>query len=222
MVDEALSDAFSGVLVSDCYAAYHHYDGPKQRCWAHLLRDIIAIAICAVICGADSWVYIELFGKSKEEWFQTFLELPHGIPSHDTFGDVFSRLDPEQFQQCFMAWTQAVSDLIPGEVVASDGKTVRRSHDRNAGQRAIHLVSAWASANTLTLGQVKTTEKSTEKSNEITAIPQLLPMLELRGCIVTIDAMGCQQEIAQGILDRGANYVLALKENQEGEPGSTV
>ncbi len=222
VVDEALNDAFSGVLVSDCYAVYHHYDGPKQRCWAHLLRDIIAIAICAVICGADSWVYIELFGKSKEEWFQTFLELPHGIPSHDTFGDVFSRLDPEQFQQCFMAWTQAVSDLIPGEVVASDGKTVRRSHDRNAGQRAIHLVSAWASANTLTLGQVKTTEKSTEKSNEITAIPQLLPMLELRGCIVTIDAMGCQQEIAQGILDRGANYVLALKENQEGEPGSTV
>ena len=114
------------------------------------------------------------------------------------------------FQQCFMAWTQAVSDLIPGEVVAIDGKTVRRSHDRNVGKRAIHLVSAWASANTLTLGQVKTAEKS----NEITAIPQLLPMLELKGCIVTIDAMGCQQEIAQGILDRGAGYVLALKENQ--------
>ena len=181
-----------------------------DRCKRRQLLDIIAIAICAVICGADSWVYIELFGKSKLEWFQTFLELPHGIPSHDTFGDVFSRLDPEQFQQCFMAWTQAVSDLIPGEVVAIDGKTVRRSHDRNVGKRAIHLVSAWASANTLTLGQVKTAEKS----NEITAIPQLLPMLELKGCIVTIDAMGCQQEIAQGILDRGAGYVLALKENQ--------
>ena len=181
-----------------------------DRCKRHQLLDIIAIAICAVICGADSWVYIELFGKSKLEWFQTFLELPHGIPSHDTFGDVFSRLDPEQFQQCFMAWTQAVSDLIPGEVVAIDGKTVRRSHDRNVGKRAIHLVSAWASANTLTLRQVKTAEKS----NEITAIPQLLPMLELKGCIVTIDAMGCQQEIAQGILDRGAGYVLALKENQ--------
>ena len=122
-----------------------------DRCKRHQLLDIIAIAICAVICGADSWVYIELFGKSKLEWFQTFLELPHGIPSHDTFGDVFSRLDPEQFQQCFMAWTQAVSDLIPGEVVAIDGKTVRRSHDRNVGKRAIHLVSAWASANTLTL-----------------------------------------------------------------------
>ena len=181
-----------------------------DRCKRRQLLDIIAIAICAVICGADSWVHIELFGKSKEEWFRTFLELPNGIPSHDTFGDVFSRLDPEQFQQRFMAWTQAVSDLVPGEVVAIDGKTVRRSHDRNAGQRAIHLVSAWASANTLTLGQVKTAEKS----NEITAIPQLLRMLELKGCIVTIDAMGCQQEIAQGILDRGAGYVLALKENQ--------
>jgi predicted transposase YbfD/YdcC len=181
-----------------------------DRCKRHKLLDIIAIAICAVICGADSWVYIELFGKSKLEWFQTFLELPHGIPSHDTFGDVFSRLDPEQFQQCFMAWTQAVSDLIPGEVVAIDGKTVRRSHDRNAGQRAIHLVSAWASANTLTLGQVKTEEKS----NEITAIPRLLELLDLRGCIVTIDAMGCQKEIAQGIVDREADYLLAVKENQ--------
>ena len=124
-----------------------------DRCKRHQLLDIIAIAICAVSCGADSWVHIELFGKSKEEWFRTFLELPNGVPSHDTFGDVCSRLDPEQFQQCFMAWTQAVSDLIPGEVVAIDGKTVRRSHDRNAGQRAIHLVSAWASANTLTLGR---------------------------------------------------------------------
>ena len=177
-----------------------------DRCKRHQLLDIIAIAICAVICGADSWVYIELFGKSKLEF--TFLELPHS--SRPTTPSATSSLDPEQFQQCFMAWTQAVSDLIPGEVVASDGKTVRRSHDHNAGKRAIHLVSAWASANTLTLEQVKTAEKS----NEITAIPQLLPMLELKGCIVTIDAMGCQQEIAQGILDRGAGYVLALKENQ--------
>ena len=181
-----------------------------KDCWT-LLRTTCSIAApSSRPCGADSWVYIELFGKSKLEWFQTFLELPHGIPSHDTFGDVFSRLDPEQFQQCFMAWTQAVSDLVPGEVVAIDGKTVRRSHDRNSGKRAIHLVSAWASANTLTLGQVKTEEKS----NEITAIPQLLQMLELKGCIVTIDAMGCQKDIAQGILDRGADYVLALKENQ--------
>ena len=181
-----------------------------ERSKRHQLLDIIAIAICAVICGADSWVHVELFGRSKEEWFRTFLKLPNGIPSHDTFGDVFARLDSEQFQRCFMQWSQAVADLMPGEVVAIDGKTARRSHDQRAGKAAIHLVSAWASANTLTLGQVKTEEKS----NEITAIPQLLELLELKGCIVTIDAMGCQKEIAQGILDREADYVLAVKENQ--------
>ena len=181
-----------------------------ERSKRHQLLDIIAIAISAVICGADSWVYVEMFGKSKEEWFRTFLGLPNGIPSHDTFGDVFSRLDPEQFQRCFMEWTQGVAELFPGEVVAIDGKTVRRSQHKRAGKQAIHLVSAWASANTLTLGQVKTDEKS----NEITAIPRLLEMLELRGCIVTIDAMGCQKEIAQGILDRGADYVLPVKGNQ--------
>ncbi len=199
---------------SQCGFVMDYFEGlddPRiDRCKRHQLLDIITIAICAVICGADSWVHVELFGKSKEEWFRTFLELPHGIPSHDTFGEVFSRLDPEQFQQCFMEWTRAVAELLPGEVVAIDGKTARRSHDGQAGKRAIHLVSAWASANTLTLGQMKTEEKS----NEITAIPRLLQMLELKGCIVTIDAMGCQKEVAQGILDRGADYVLAVKENQ--------
>ena len=190
---------------------FRNLEDPRiERSKRHQLLDIVAIAICAVICGADSWVYVEMFGKSKEEWFRTFLDLPHGIPSHDTFGDVFSRLDPEQFQRCFMEWTQAVSALLPGEVVAIDGKTVRRSHDKRAGKQAIHLVSAWASANTLTLGQVKTEEKS----NEITAIPKLLEMLELSGCIVTIDAMGCQKEIARTIVDRGADYLLAVKENQ--------
>ena len=185
-----------------------------DRCKRHQLLDIITIAICAVICGADSWVYVEMFGKSKEEWFRSFLDLPNGIPSHDTFGDVFSRLDPDRFQECFqeclMEWSQGLADLLPGEVVAIDGKTVRRSHDKRAGKQAIHLVSAWASANTLTLGQVKTDRKS----NEITAIPRLLEMLELSGCIVTIDAMGCQKEIAQGILERRADYLLAVKENQ--------
>ena len=181
-----------------------------ERSKRHQLLDIVAIAICAVICGADSWVYVAMFGKSKEEWFRTFLDLPNGIPSHDTFGDVFSRLDPEQFQSCFVEWTQAVAALLPGEVVAIDGKTVRRSHDRRAGRQAIHLVSAWASANTLTLGQVKTEEKS----NEITAIPRLLEMLELGGCLVTIDAMGCQKEIAREIVESGADYLLAVKENQ--------
>ena len=154
-------------------------DDPRiERSKRHHLLDIVAIAICAAICGTDSWVYVEMFGKGKEEWFRTFLDLPNGIPSHDTFGEVFSRLDPEQFQQCFMEWTQAVADLLPGEVVAIDGKpvlseaerTVRRSHDKRAGRGAIHLVSAWASVNTLTLGQVKTEEKS----NEITAIPRAI------------------------------------------------
>ena len=197
-----------GVSIMD---HFEDLEDPRiERSKRHQLLDIISIAICAVICGADSWVYVEMFGRSKEEWFRTFLKLPHGIPSHDTFGDVFARLDPEQFQRCFMEWTQAVADLMPGEVVAIDGKTARRSHDKGAGKAAIHLVSAWASANTLTLGQVKTEDKS----NEITAIPRLLELLELKGCIVAIDAMGCRKEIAQGILDRDAGYVLAVKENQ--------
>ena len=178
-----------------------------DRCKRHSLSDIITIAICAAICGAGTWVHVAMFGRSKEGWLRTFLELPNGIPSHDTFGDVFSRLDPERFQECFMEWSQGVADLLPGEVAAIDGKTGRRSYDTQAGKRALHLVSAWASANTLTLGQVSTGEKS----NEITAIPRLL---ELKGCIVTIDAMGCQKEIAQGILDREAGYVLAVKQNQ--------
>ena len=194
--------------IVECFSALE--DPRIDRCKRHQLLDIIAIAICAVICGADSWVYVEMFGKSKEEWFRSFLDLPNGIPSHDTFGDVFSRLDPDRFQECFMEWSQGLAELLPGEVVAIDGKTVRRSHDKRAGRQAIHLVSAWASANTLTLGQVKTEDKS----NEITAIPRLLEMLELNGCIVTIDAMGCQKEIAQGILNRGADYVLAVKQNQ--------
>ena len=129
-------------------------DDPRvERTRRHKLVDIIAIAICAIICGADSWVHVDLFGRSKLEWFQTFLELPNGVPSHDTFGDVFARLDPEQFQSCFMAWTQAIAELLPGEVVAIDGKTARRSYDRAGSKRAMHLVSAWATRNTLTLGQ---------------------------------------------------------------------
>ena len=190
---------------------FENLEDPRvERSKRHSLLDIITIAICAVICGADSWVYVEMFGKSKEEWFRTFLDLPNGIPSHDTFGEVFSRLDPLRFQECFMEWSQGVAHLLPGEVVAIDGKTARRSHDTRAGKGALHLVSAWASANTLTLGQVKTEEKS----NEITAIPRLLQLLELNGCIVTIDAMGCQKEIAQSILEQGADYVLAVKQNQ--------
>ena len=194
--------------IIDCFATLE--DPRIERSKRHKLLDIIAIAICATICGADSWVHIAMFGRSKEEWLRTFLELPGGIPSHDTFGEVFSRLDPEQFQSCFMGWTQKVAQLAQGEVVAIDGKTARRSHDRSRGKGAIHLVSAWASANTMTLGQVKTDEKS----NEITAIPWLLELLDLQGCIVTIDAMGCQREIAEQIVGAGSDYVLAVKDNQ--------
>ena len=181
-----------------------------DRTKRHSLTDIIAIAICAVVCGADSWVDVELFGKSRQEWLSGFLELPNSIPSHDTFGRVFSLLDAERFQSCFGQWVRSVSEITEGQIVAIDGKTVRRSHDARAGRSAIHLVNAWASANRLVLGQVKVDDKS----NEITAIPKLLRMLELSGCIVTIDAMGCQKEIAGTITERGANYVLSLKRNQ--------
>jgi len=181
-----------------------------DRTKLHELLNILVIAICAVIAGADNWEDVEEFGKTRIEWFQTFLDLPHGIPSHDTFTRVFARLDPEQFQACFLRWMKAVSELIGGQVIALDGKVLRRSHDKGIGKTAIDMVSAWASTNRLVLGQVKVNEKS----NEITAIPQLLGALEVSGCIVTIDAMGCQTEIAEQIIDREAEYVLALKENQ--------
>jgi len=186
-------------------------DDPRiDRTKRHNLLDIVTIAICGTICGADNWVDIELFGNCKEEWFKSFLELPNGIPSHDTFGDVFARLDPEQFQRCFIEWVHAVAEITQGEVVAIDGKTVRRSHDRTLGKQAIHMVNVWASANGLVLGQAKVEEKS----NEITAIPKLLQLLQLAGCIVTIDAMGCQKEIARQIIEAEADYLLAVKENQ--------
>jgi predicted transposase YbfD/YdcC len=185
-------------------------DPRVDRTKRHGLLDILVIAICAVICGADTWTEIEAYGKEKESWLRGFLDLPHGIPSHDTFARVFARLDPLAFQQCFVNWIRAVSDLTPGQVVAIDGKTLRHSFDRASGQAAIHLVSAWASANHLVLGQVKVDGKS----NEITAIPKLLELLEVSGCIVTLDAMGCQKEIAAQIVDQGADYVLALKGNQ--------
>jgi len=178
----------------------------------HKLIDILVIALCGVISGADSWVEIEAFGQAKEGWLRSILELPNGIPSHDTFGRVFALLDPEQFSASLVQWTQAVSTITRGQVIAIDGKVVRRSHDRRLGQKAIHMVSAWATENQLSLGQVKTDDKS----NEITAIPELLGLLDISGCVVTIDAMGCQREIADQIIDQGADYVLAVKENQKG------
>jgi predicted transposase YbfD/YdcC len=176
----------------------------------HKLLDIMVIAICAAICGADTWEDVEIFGKAKEKWFRALLELPNGIPSHDTFNRVFNRLDPEKFQSCFISWINAVSKIITGQVIAIDGKVLRRSHDQGIGKAAIDMVSAWATANHMVLGQVKVDEKS----NEITAIPQLLQALEISGCIITIDAMGCQTEIAAEIIEQEADYVLALKDNQ--------
>ena len=172
----------------------------------HDLMDILSM----VICEAEGWSDVELFGKSKYDWLSRFLKLPNGIPSHDTFGRVFSRIDPTQFQRCFIDWVKGVSELTQGQVIAIDGKTLRRSHDRSSGKAAIHMVSAWAQKNSVVLGQTRVASRS----NEITAIPHLLSMLEVSGCIVTIDAMGCQKEIATTIIERGAGYVLSVKCNQ--------
>jgi predicted transposase YbfD/YdcC len=179
------------------------------RC-AYPLIEIITIALCAVIAGADGWTEVETFGKSKVAWLKQFLPLANGIPSHDTFGDVFRMLNAEAFQRGFMRWTEQVFTVTPGQVIAIDGKTVRGSHDQTSGKAAIHMVSAWASENGITLGQLKVDAKS----NEITAIPELLEVLNVTGCIVTIDAMGCQKKIAQKIRDGKADYVLCLKANQ--------
>jgi predicted transposase YbfD/YdcC len=193
----------------------HHFAGltdPRiDRTRLHDLLDIIAIAICAVVAGADSWDDIEDFGHAKIGWLKSFLPLTNGIPSHDTFRRVFERLDPDQFQRCFLGWIEALHEATERQVVAIDGKTLRRSFDRAGGKSALHTVHAWATANHLLLGQVAVDEKS----NEITAIPKLLKMLEITGAIVTIDAMGCQKEIARTIRGRGADYVLALKANHE-------
>jgi len=185
-------------------------DPRKDRTKDHKLIDIIAIAICAVICGAEGWVDIELFGKSKLAWLKTFLELPNGIPSHDTFGRVFSMIDAGQFQLAFYEWVWAVNDIIQGQIINIDGKCLRGSHDERLGKRAIYMVSAWAAENELVVGQ----RKVDEKSNEITAIPELLKMLAISGCIVTIDAIGTQTNIAKTIVEAEADYVLSVKENQ--------
>jgi len=185
-------------------------DPRKDRTKHHKLIDIIAIAICAVICGAEGWVDIELFGNSKIHWLATFLELPNGIPSHDTFGRVFSLLDAQQFQLAFYEWVWAVNDIIQGQVINIDGKCLRGSDDQRLGKRAIYMVSAWAVENEIVLGQ----RKVDEKSNEITAIPELLKILSISGCVVTIDAMGTQTIIAKTIREAKADYILSVKENQ--------
>jgi len=181
-----------------------------DRTKEHKLIDILTIAICGMISGADNWVAMEQYGNAKQEWLKQFLELPNGIPSHDTIARVFARVDPKEFEQCFCDWVKTISELIPGEIISIDGKTVKHSGSKSRGKKAIHIVNAWATEQRLVLGQVKVKNKS----NEITAIPELIKVLELSGCLITIDAMGTQTKIAQLIQEQGADYCLALKENQ--------
>ncbi len=182
-----------------------------ERTKRHHLIDVITIAICAVICGADSWVAIETYGQVKEKWLKRFLELPNGIPSHDTFARIFALINPEKFQECFLSWIKSVAILTDGEVIAIDGKSLKHSYDKKAGNRAINMVSAWAETNKLVLAQ----RKVDSKSNEITAIPELIKVLDIAGCVVTIDAIGCQKEIVNLISQKDADYVIALKKNQK-------
>ena len=199
---------------SDTASLTEHFgslvDPRIDRTKRHNLMDIVTIALCGVIAGADSWVDVEAFGRRKAGWLRKMLDLPNGIPSHDTFGRVFAKLDAQQFERCFTEWVLAVREVLHGDVVAIDGKRVRRSHDRYIGKDAIHMVSAWASASGVALGQTRVDGRS----NEITAIPRLLEMLQVEGCIVTIDTMGCQKEVASKILEERADYVLAVKRNQ--------
>lgn len=192
-------------------------DDPRiERTKEHLLMDIVTIAICAVICGADDWVEVAAVGRGKQEWFQHFLALPNGIPSHDTFWRVFRALDLLQFEECFLTWVREVMRLSEGEVVAIDGqmycicRNLRPSYDRTSHKAAIHMVIAWATETDLVLGQ----REVNEKSKEIKALPELLRLLDIHGCIVTVDAIGCQKDVAETIRAQGADYLLAVKENQ--------
>lgn len=199
MMVEKLVEHFSGLQDPRC-------DGKIE----HRLIDILVIAVCAVIAGAESWVDMALYGRSKAGWLESFLALPSGIPAHDTFRRVFMLIDPEAFEACFAAWAHSFAENLDREVIAIDGKTLRRSFDRGRDQGPLHIVSAWASERGLVLGQ----RQVSDKSNEITAIPELLDTLILKGSIVTLDAMGCQRAIARKILDRGADYLVTLKANQ--------
>jgi predicted transposase YbfD/YdcC len=192
----------------------HHFAGlidPRgERSRRHELLDIVGIALCAVIAGADDFVSIAEYGRKKRTWLSQFLDLSRGVPSHDRFNAVFAALKPAEFEKCLLSWIAALHEVSGGEVVAIDGKALRRSFDKATGKSAIHMVSAWATANHISLGQVTVDAKS----NEITAIPKLLEILELSGCLVTIDAVGCQTEIAAKIVEGKADYVLAVKGNQ--------
>lgn len=188
--------------------AFGDLKDPRSRSPEHKLSELLVVAIAAILSGADSWVGIATWGEAKIDWLRQYLSLPNGVASHDTFGRVFAMLEAERFESCFVRWVGGLCQGLEGKVVAIDGKTVRRSH--RLGQGAIHLVSAYCGALRVSLGQVKTEAKS----NEITAIPELLEALFLKGAVVTIDAMGCQHAIARKIVERGADYLLAVKDNQ--------
>ena len=194
-------------------AIKHHFSeltDPRRRKVLYPLINVVTIALCAVVCGADDFVAIAKWGRTKREWLAKFLDLSTGIPSHDRFNAIFAAIKPAEFEKCLLSWITALHELSDGQIVAIDGKTLRRSFDAASSQAAIHMVSAWATTSLISLGQVVVDDKS----NEITAIPKLLQMLELSGCLVTIDAMGCQTEIAREIVAAKADYVLAVKGNQ--------
>jgi len=184
-------------------------DPRVNRTKRHDLLDVMIISVCTLLCGGETYNDMEDFGKAKEDWFKTFLKLPNGIPSHDTFNRVFAALDPNKFLDCFLEWTQAMREVVDKEIVALDGKALRSA--LNKDDQLKYVVSAWAESNNMVLGQIKVADKS----NEITAIPKLLRVLELSGCIVTIDAMGCQKKIAKEVIEADADYVFSLKGNQE-------
>ena len=183
---------------------------PRTRKVTYPLLNVVVMAVCAVICGADDFVAIAQFANKKRKWLDTFLDLDAGIPSHDRFNAILAAIKPEEFEKCLLEWITALHEITDGQVIAIDGKTLRRSYDKASSKSAIHMVSAWVTMNHISLGQVVTDAKS----NEITAIPKLLQILELSDALVTIDAMGCQTKIAQEIVDAGANYCLAVKKNQ--------
>src|SRR5262245_52582373 len=192
---------------------FHALEDPRiERTKKHLLLDILVLALCTLLTGGEGFQDMELLGKSKRAWLQTFLTLPHGMPSHDTFGRVFARLNPQRFQACFLSWTQAVAQLMQGALVSLDGKTVQASFDRATARSPLHMRSAWcAEQGGLVAGQ----RNPDTKSHEMTAIPALLQLLAIKGCMVTIDAMGCQTAIAEHIRDQGGDDLLALKNNHK-------
>jgi predicted transposase YbfD/YdcC len=191
-------------------ACFRDIPDPRvERTKRHNLIDVLVISICTLLCGGETFNDMEDFGKAKRDWFATFLELPGGIPKHDTFNRIFAALDPQRFLDCFLRWTQSLRTAVAEEIIAMDGKALRRALDQ--GQTLPYIVSAWAVEDGLVLGQLKVADKS----NEITAVPELLRVLDVRGCTVTTDAMGCQKKIAKQIIDSGADYVLALKGNHE-------